>query len=200
MSNRTLLYVFIVWCILTLIEYFLLPYFTLFWLGLSFVLAIVTIAYIIHLLTEIKLISKRRVLRVLMLIVMLYINYQGWIVHGYIEKLDWKIFYNKRISVIKQVEENKLSINNRGVAKLPFSFPILSNGGNEIEIFQNKQTKTFTVTFWVYRNYFWRPSTCFIYTNDKEEVKELEEQIRDDPKNNWKIQDNWYRTLGFGDG
>ncbi len=78
---------------------------------------------------------------------------------------------------------------------MPFEFPILSNGGNEISIYRNKQTNKLTVTFWVIRSIMIAPSTSFIYTNDTKEIEQLDNEIKNHPKNNWKIEDNWYRIL-----
>ena len=73
---------------------------------------------------------------------------------------------------------------------------ILSNGGNDIGISRNKDNNRITVTFWVFRNFFDSPSTHFVYTDDPEEIKELDKQIAEHPDNNWKIKENWYRKYG----
>ena len=108
-------------------------------------------------------------------------------------------FYSKRMDVIQEVKNGKLNPNvswNNWVCELPFEFPIVSNGCNDIGIYRNKINSSVTVIFWVYRNFFTAPSTKFVYSNDREQIKELDHQVLHDPKNNWRINDNWYRTFG----
>ena len=197
-NKKILIYIIIGWFLLTIIEYYLLPYFIvpLLWLEFSFIFFIILIIEIIKLVKERKSLSGLRILKVIVFACLFYFTLNRWVINGLIEKIDWKIFYNKRMDIVKQVKENKLKPNDNGIYKLPFDFPILSNGENEIWIFQNKETNNVTVTFWIYRNFFNAPSTSFVYTNDTKEIKELEDEIKDDPKNNWKVQDNWYRTFG----
>ena len=113
--------------------------------------------------------------------------------------MDWLIFENKRTEIVKQVKDKELNPNvswNGWVCELPFEFPVISNGGNDIGIYRNKENNRTTVTFWVFRNFFDSPSTYFVYTNDPEEKKRIEEKIKNKPRNNWKIKKNWYRTYG----
>lgn len=117
-----------------------------------------------------------------------------------IEKIDWVILENKRAEIVRQVKDKKLNPNvswNNWVCELPFNFPIVSHGGNDIGIKRNEDAKTTTVTFWVFRNYFDSPSTLFIYTDDKKKIKALERKIKDNPGDNWKIKENWYRTYNY---
>ena len=198
MSKRALLYLVIGWFILILIEYYLLPYFivTLLWLGLLCTLLVISIIEVMKLIRERKSLSRLRILKVLIFLILFYFTYNPMIIHGLIEKVDWEIFYNKRMEIVDEIKLDKFGPYESGVSKLPFQFPVLSNGGNEVEVYKNKRTNTVTINFWVYRNFFSAPSTSFVYTNDNEEIKELEDQVSHDPIHNWKIQDNWYRTWG----
>ena len=81
------------------------------------------------------------------------------------------------------------------VCELPYKFPVISNGGNEIGISKNDGTNEITVTFWVFRNFFSAPSTHFEYTNRPEDIKYYNEIIERDPDENWKVEENWYRTF-----
>ena len=113
-----------------------------------------------------------------------------------IEKLDWFISYDKRNQVIKEVERGKLKSNtkmNNGICKLPFSFPIISNGGNDIWINENASAKT--IKFWISRGFFDAPQKYFIYTNDTETKKYYQELIKIKPKYNWQLEENWYRIM-----
>jgi hypothetical protein len=199
MDNRKLMYLILGWFFIKIIEYYFIPYFivVLLWIGLSLTLLIIAIIQLVKLIKERNSITKLRIQSVIVLFVLFYLTFSRFFVNGLIEKVDWAMFYNKRMEIVQQVERKELNPNvswNGWVCELPFEFPVISNGGNDIGIDRNAENKTLTVTFWVYRNFFSAPSTCFIYTNDNKQKKELEELIIKDPNNNWKIEDNWYRT------
>ncbi len=74
-----------------------------------------------------------------------------------IEKVDWFILENKRNEIVEKVKNKELNPNvswNGWVCELPFEFPIVSNGGNDIGISRNEENNGTTVTFWVFRNFF----------------------------------------------
>lgn len=115
-----------------------------------------------------------------------------------IEKLDWTIFYNKRNKVINEVLSGNLKPNsemNNGICELPFDFPIISNGGNDIWISENKDNKSTTIKFWISRGFFESPQTYFIFTNDNESKKYYQELITSKPEFNRKLEENWYRIM-----
>lgn len=115
-----------------------------------------------------------------------------------IEKIDWTISYNRRTQIVKEVLKGSLKANtdmNNGICKLPFDFPIISNGGNDICIYENKTDKTKTIKFWISRGFFNSPQTYFIFTNDSETKKYYQELIKTEPQNNWKLEGNWYRII-----
>jgi hypothetical protein len=106
------------------------------------------------------------------------------------------MFYSKRIGVINLIKEGKLTPNegwNNWTYELPYEFPIISNSGNEIKITRNDSTKNVTVTFWIFRKFFKAPSTYFVYTDDPIEISKIEDIIKNNPEDNWKITNNWYR-------
>jgi hypothetical protein len=116
-----------------------------------------------------------------------------------IEKTDWNLLFTKRKQIVEQVKSNKLKPNvswNNWVCELPFEFPVVSNGGNDIGIKKDTTTGKYTIRFWVFRNFFDNPSTYFIYTENKDDLKEFEEKIRNNPEENWKLEENWYRIYG----
>ena len=124
-----------------------------------------------------------------------YRDIPNWV----IEKVDWLMFLNKRIEIVEQVKKDELRPNvdwNGWVCELPYEFPVVSNGGNDIGIFKNKTDSTLTVQFWIFRNFFDSPSTYFIYTEDKDDIERIEKKISNRPRDNWKIKDNWYRVYG----
>jgi len=52
------------------------------------------------------------------------------------------------------------------------------------------------VEYYISRGFIDIPSTQFIYTNDSEEIRLIEEKIKIDPANNWRINTNWFRSKG----
>jgi hypothetical protein len=56
-----------------------------------------------------------------------------------------------------QVKSKDLNPNvdwNGWVCELPFEFPVMTHGGNDIGIIRNEDKNTTTVTYWVFRNFF----------------------------------------------
>ena len=158
-----------------------------------------TIIEVIKLINTKKLSSGFGILKVITFCSLTFLTYKPWITHQFIEKADWTLFYNKRIDIVEQIKTGKLECQgNQGYAlcELPFEFPILSNGGNDIIIYRNQTNSSVTVTFFVFRNFFEAPSIHLVYSNDIGQIGQLEQMVLHNPKNNWKIKDNWYRTSG----
>ena len=128
-------------------------------------------------------------------IVLFIFTFNRMYVEQVLEKTDWLVLYNQRTAIVEQVKNNELNPNvtwNDVLCELPFEFPVVSNGGNDIMIFRND--KAVTVKFWTYRNFFSAPSTSFIYTTDGDEIKGIEAKIKKEPNHNWKIEEHWYRV------
>src|SRR5438128_1687793 len=128
MSKRTLIFVVICWCILALVKYYLLSYFTalLLWLGLLLGLLIVAISQLVKLIRERKTLSKLRMWKFFVFSALFYLTFDSSVVDGLIEKADWKVFYEKRMDIVQQVERGELNPNvswNNWVCELPFEFP-----------------------------------------------------------------------------
>lgn len=198
MGKRALIIITISWCIYKLISYYLLPYFLVafLWVGLSFGLAVMAIFQLIKLIGEYKSVTRLRVVKVLVFSTLLFFTFKHQLINLLIEKADWVIFYNRRTDIVNQVKQKELNPNvswNDWVCELPYEFPVVSNGGNDIGIVRRKNGNTVTVYFWIFRDFFNVSSPFFIYTNDPAEIKELEQQITNDPENNWKLKNNWYR-------
>ncbi|MDR0561007.1 MAG: hypothetical protein LBG92_12660 [Prevotellaceae bacterium] len=193
-----LILIAVLWILLRIVEYYLLPYYLcpLSWLGVSFAFLIIAIVQLIKLIAKIKHIQKIRIIKVVFYGLIFYLSLNRWIVAHIIEKADWRIFYQKRVEIVEKVQKKELNHNagrNNRVCELPFEFPIISNGGNDIIISQNDSTQTITVEFFIFRNFMSSPSSYFIYTNDKYRIEYYENYIKNNPDNNWKIEDNWYR-------
>lgn len=199
MGKKGLIWTIMVWCFLRIIVYYYLPFFFLafIWFGISFALLIALVIQLIKITKYRKSITKLRVANTVFFALLLYFTLNWRSVDNFIERIDWKIFYNKRMEIVAQVKNKELTPNvswNGTTCELPFEFPVVSNGGNDISIERNEKDNSLTINFYIFSNFFESPSSYFIYTNDEQRKKELEILIRRDPKNNWKIDNNWYRA------
>ena len=192
----------ILWIIYVLSDYFYFPYFVqpFCWLFVCLILLILTIRQIVKSIKEKKDIKRSRILKLIVTSILFFLTFYNFnsIPNFIVEKIDWNIYYNKRNDIVADVLIGKLTPNtemNNGVCELPFKFPIISNGGNDILISENKETNTKTVHFWISRGFFDAPQTYFIYTNDNELKKQFEKQIKSKPEYNWKLEENWYRIM-----
>ena len=200
MNKKTLIWIVSLWVVLTLVNYYFVPYFivALEWIVISLILLIWTIGQIVKLIKERKNLTRQRIASVLVISTLFLLTFFRQPVNQIIEKADWYMFYNKRTEVVEQVKNGELKPNvswNGWVCELPYEFPVISNGGNDIGISKNDSTDEVTVTFWVFRNFFSAPSTHFVYTNRPEDIKYYNELIQRNPDDNWKIKENWYRTF-----
>ena len=182
-------------------NYYFMPFFLLpfIWLGFSFTLLVISFIQIIKIFKEGKSASIQRILKATVFILLFLMTFFQSFTDRIIEKADWIFFYNRRMEIVNQVKKEILNPNvnwNGWVCELPFEFPVVSNGGNDIGIFRNKENGAITVTFWVFRDYFESPSTYLIYTNDPDKIKTIEKKISTNPKENWKIEESWFRTYG----
>jgi hypothetical protein len=200
MSRKTIL--LIIWLAFELSDYFLLPYFVkpFSWILVCLVLLFLSIKYGIKVIKQRKQLDTNRVLSFLISIGLLFLTFYNinLIPTLIIERIDWSISYKKRNQIVADVEAGKLNSNKElknGICELPYNFPIVSNGGNDIWIFENKVTHTKTIKFWIARGFFESPQTYFIYTNDSEAKNIYQKQIRDKPEYNRKLEENWYRIM-----
>jgi|GEM_PF-536511 len=200
MTKKTLIWIVGIWLLLMVANYYYLPPFILGfeWLGLCLAFLIISTFQIVKFFQERKKISSLRFQKIIIFTSLLLLTFFHP-TDSIIEKADWIILFNRRSDIVKQVKNNQLNPNvtwNGYLCHLPFKFPVISNGGNYIKIDRNEKQGSTTVTFWIFCNYFEAPSTQFIYTNDSEDIKLIEEKIENDPSENWKIDDNWFRTTG----
>jgi hypothetical protein len=176
------------------------PYFLLAfeWLMILLTFLVLTIIKIIRLLQGKEVLtSKKLVSYGIISVLFIFIIYPHPI-NKIIEKIDWYIFYNKRVEIVHMVKNRELNPNvswNNVLCELPYDFPVVSNGGNDILIKRIDSTSEITVTFWIFRNFFSAPSTQLVYTNSQYEINHIQNLIKRDPSNNWEIAENWYRTF-----
>ena len=188
----------IIWVIFIFVDYFLILYFIqpVSWLLVCITLLILSIRQIIKIIRQRKHLHLNRILNFSITLILFCLTFYNFnkIPKTVIEKIDWFIFYNKRKQIVKEVELGNLEPNtkmNNGICKLPFRFPMISNGGNDIWIFKNENIKT--IKFWITRGFFESPQKYFIYTNDTEIKKIYQDLIKTKPEYNWQIEENWYR-------
>lgn len=168
---------------------------------MSMIFLFATVYQIIKLVKERNYPKKSRILKVLVFAILLTLTFFRNIPNTLIEKADWKILKGKRIEIVQKIKSGELKANgkyNSGICELPFKFPIVSNGGNDVWIIRGTENNSLTVRFWVFRNFFDSPQTLFIYTNDQKTIKRFERKIVEEPKTNWKLDENWYRIQGYG--
>ena len=186
-GKKTIIWIVIIWIIITLINYYYTNFFFLafIWLGLSAILLIGTIIQIVKLILERKKLTKFRVTKVIVFSLLFILTFFRHFTNEMIEKADWLALKGKRTEIVEKIKSGELVANgknNNGICELPFEFPVVSNGGNDVWIIRNKETDKITVRFWVLRNFFDSPSTKFVF--------------KENPENNWKLDDNWYRIYG----
>lgn len=190
----------LIWIIYILLSYYVLPYFLIpfFWFVFVITLLILGIRNIVKtfkLINELKQ-FKIRVFKTILVFFLFGITFYkvNYFPNLIVEKIDWHLLYEKRNQIVYQVKNKELEPNvawNDWICELPFDFPIISNGGNDVGITKNEDKPT--IHFWVFRNFFDNPSTYFIYTENEDDLKYFEKKIKENPKNNWKLKDNWYR-------
>jgi hypothetical protein len=200
MKGRSLILIVIIWVVWKIIEHYLVIYFFVpfLYVGLSLALLIIIIIQLAKLLKERKAISKLRVFKVMTFLLLFYLTFYRWTFDKLIEKADFYVLYNKRVEIVNQVKDDKLKPNvswNNWICELPYEFPIISHGGNDIGISKSEDNETMTITFFVFRNFFSAPSTKFIYTTRADDIKYYDEQVSKNSADNWKIENNWYRIL-----
>ncbi len=192
----------LIWVVFVFVDYFLLPYFVqpVSWLLVCFVLLILLIRQIIKAFKERKNLRTNRIVHLSTAVILFFLTFYNFnkIPNLIIEKVDWTISYNKRSEIVNKVLEEELKPNkdmNNGICELPFDYPIISNGGNDIWIDENKNDNTKTIKFWISRGFFDSPQTYFIFTNDNEAKKYYQELVRTKPEYNWQLEGNWYRIM-----
>ncbi|MFS4428239.1 hypothetical protein [Chryseobacterium sp. S90] len=192
----------IIWIAYSFTDYFILPYFfkPLLWLLACLILLILSLRQIVKRFKERTKITSTGIISFLTTIVLFFLTFYRFnkIPSSIIEKLDWKISYYKRHQIVNEILKETIKPNTsmkNGIHKLSFDFPIISNGGNDIWIYENKTENTKTIKFWISRGFFEAPQIYFIFTNDPKTKMSYEKLIKNDPELNWKLEDQWYRIV-----
>jgi hypothetical protein len=200
--TKKIVILIIIWLVFILVDYFLLPYFVrpFSWLLVCLILLILSIRQIIKAFKERKTLRAKRILNLAATAILFFLTFYNFnkIPSSIIEKVDWAISYHKRNEIVNEVLKGSLKPNtkmNNGICELPFDFPIISNGGNDIWIYESRTYNTKTIKFWISRDFFESPQTYFIFTNDNETKIYYEELIKTKPEYNWQLEKNWYRIM-----
>ena len=192
------------WILIQIFTFYLFPFFVMpfIWLLMILFFLVLIIRNLIISIKNIKvlLIFNQRILKLTIVIILCGLTFYkaNHISQLIIEKLDWVVLYNQRKNIVDEVKNNKLQPNvsyNDFMCELPYEFPVVSDGGNDIAIYHSDKNE-YTIEFYVFRNFFEAPSTKIIYSENPENIHYFEEKIKDDPDNNWKIENNWYRIYG----
>ena len=198
--NKKIIILIIIWVLYIFSDYFILPYFIqpFIWLIFVSILFVILIRQIFKIFKERKNPNRTRFIKFSIILTRFLLTFYNFnkIPKFIIEIIDWKLFYNTRNKIVSKVLHQELKPNselNNGICELPFKFPIVSNGGNDIWIYENKTKKT--IKFWISRGFFDSPQKYFIFTNDENEKKNYDELIKSHPEYNWKLEENWYRIM-----
>ncbi|TFF34826.1 hypothetical protein [Mucilaginibacter psychrotolerans] len=106
-----------------------------------------------------------------------------------IEYLDWKLRRGTRNEIVEQVKKGSLE----GGRLSARYFPPISNGNNYLGV-EKSDDKTVSVEFLINAGYLDHYS-AFLYTNDPDKIKEIEERIAAGKSEGYnKLDTNWYRV------
>ncbi|WCM42166.1 hypothetical protein MG290_00410 [Flavobacterium sp. CBA20B-1] len=194
----------VVWILIQIFTFYLFPFFVIpfIWLLMILYFLVLIIRNVIISIKnrKVPLTVSQRILKLTIVLILFSLTFYkvNHVPQLIVEKIDWYVLFKKRTQIIEQVKNKELLPNvtyNGFMCELPFEFPIVSNGGNDIAIYHNNENE-YTIAFFVFRNFFEAPSTKIIYSENPENIKYFEEKIKRNPDNNWKIKNNWYRIYG----
>src|SRR5690554_763276 len=99
MTKKGLIWTVVAWIILSIVNYYFIPYFflALIWFGLSFILLIVALFQLGKLLYEIKRLTEFRVLKFLTFATLFLLTLFHTTTSNVIEKIDWFLLDNRKI-------------------------------------------------------------------------------------------------------
>ena len=106
-------------------------------------------------------------------------------------KLELNLYEEKRLEIIRMIEDNKLKVDDLGNVKLPNKYKKVSTSG-EVAVYQNDKDGK-VIGFWVFRGML-SGSIQLVYSNGGEEMirsSEIEHPIVSIDK----LKDNWYYVV-----
>ena len=203
MNNKIAIGILTGWVILTLVNHYYTPplIVALSWILLLFIFLIMITVHVSKLIKERRNIRKDRLRTLILISTIFVLTIFHQIPDRLVEKMDWYLQLNNRIQIVEKVKRNEIIPNvtyNDWICELPYEFPVVSTCGNDIGIFKNSDLNTITVRFFVNRGYISFPSTYFVYTNDQKTIERIDLMIAENPKQNWILEENWYRVVVWG--
>ncbi len=106
-----------------------------------------------------------------------------------VENLDWTLRRVARAQIVEQVKSGRFE----GGHLYGWYFPPISNGHNNIPV-ERPTAKTVSVEFLI-NSGFLDHYSAFLYTNDPEKIKDIEERIISGERKGFaKLDTNWYRV------
>lgn len=203
MNNKILIGILTGWVVITLVNYYYTPplMVALSWVLLLFIFLIIIIVHVSKIIKERWNIRKGQLGTLILISTIFVLTIFHQIPDRLVEKMDWHIQLNNRIQIVEKVKRNEIIPNvtyNDWICELPYEFPVVSTCGNDIGIFKKSDLNTVTVRFFVKRGYISSPSTYFVYTNDQKTIERIDLMIAENPKQNWILEENWYRVVVWG--
>lgn len=200
MSQKNSVLVIFAWGILTIINFYFVPYFLLAleWLLILIIFLIFAAIETVKISKSDENLTRNKKVQYGIITVLFILTIYPHPVNRIVEKIDWYIFYSQRNEIVQMVKNRQLNPNvswSKDLCELPYEFPVISNGGNDILINRIDTTDRVKVTFWIFRDFFRSPSTYLVYTNNPYEIERIQNIMKRDPLNNWEIEKNWYRTF-----
>lgn len=144
-----------VWIFIQLLSFYVFDFFIIpfIWLITIFVLLIIIIKNLIYTIKNrnVALLLYQGLLKLNITIILFGLTFYGlsYVPQLIIEKLDWVVLYNQRKNIIDEVKSSKLQPNvsyNDFMCELPYEFPVVSNGANDIAIFHSDENE-YTIVF-----------------------------------------------------
>ncbi|MES2388719.1 MAG: hypothetical protein V4543_12025 [Bacteroidota bacterium] len=197
MGKRSLMIIFILWLLWLYTDYLNLFFELglLVWLGTTLTPVILLVILLYRLYKKPGTVSRIHVYRLLFFTGLLLLTWNSYALEKYLEKPDTMLLTGIRKRIVEQVKRKELKADYyRGLCKLPFNFPVVSDSGNDILIETNAPGDTVTVYFWRNRPLLDNRPTYIVYTNNNLRIAEFEGNIKADPDNCWQIESNWYRV------
>lgn len=151
---------------------------------------VLTILWILRIARSIKQKPKQYFLLILIQIIP-FISFKYLSDDVIMEQIDWKFNYKARMDLIEKIESGKVKPINGKIKS--HHFPPISNGGNEVIIYQDSITKKIVATFFINRGYVDHYS-AFIYSSIPKETEWYNNRyIKNTSLENIRISENWFR-------
>ena len=106
-------------------------------------------------------------------------------------RLELNLYEEKRLEIIRMIEDNKLKVDDLGNVKLPNKYKKVSTSG-EVAVYQNDEDCK-VIAFWVFRGML-SGSIQLVYSDGGEEMI-IDSEIENPIISIDKLKDNWYYVV-----